>query len=157
MMPGIVPARMTFGTISVSVPPASPEVRFELCRVIISEVHDQQVIMLKEIEGNRIFPIVIGIIEATAIDRTYRQLPLPRPLTHDAWLASLIAVGARIQAACIKELRDNTYLATLRLVHTGQLIEVDVRPSDAVHMARKAKAPIFIAEAIVAEVCGSER
>ena len=58
-------------------------VQMELKRIIISEVHDQQVIMLKEVEGTRSFPIVIGIFEATSIDRRVKRMPSLRPLTHE--------------------------------------------------------------------------
>jgi hypothetical protein len=96
--------------------PASRETHLRLYRIIISELHEEQVMMLKEVDGERSFSIMIGIFEATSMDRTYRQLPSPRPLAHDAWLASLIAVGCSVQAACIKELREHTYYAVLRLV-----------------------------------------
>jgi bifunctional DNase/RNase len=75
-----------------------------LCRIIINERHQQHVIILKEAGGNRSFPIVIGFCEATSIHRTYRQLPSSRPLTHDVWLASLVAVallfGRRVSKNC---------------------------------------------------------
>jgi bifunctional DNase/RNase len=136
----------------VAAPPASPEVHLALCRIIISEVHEQQVIMLREVGGERSFSIMIGIFEATSIDRRVKGLPSPRPLTHDAWFDTLNAVGANVQTACIKELREQTYFATLRLHHSGQLIEVDMRPSDAVVMAVTANVPIVIPEPLLAEV-----
>jgi bifunctional DNase/RNase len=95
---------------------------------------------------------VCGIFEATAIDRTLKQLPSPRPLTHDAWLCTLAALGASVEAACINELRDQTYFATLHLSRAGDLTKVDMRPSDALHMALKAKAPVLIPESLLAEV-----
>lgn len=66
-------------------------VRFELTRIIISEVHDQQVVVLQEVGGQRIFPLVIGIFEATSLDRKIKQIPTPRPLTHDAWANTIIS------------------------------------------------------------------
>jgi bifunctional DNase/RNase len=132
------------------------EVRIEITRVIISENHDEQVIVFQEVGGPRSFPFVCGIFEATAIDRTLKQVPSPRPLTHDAWLATLAALGANVQAACVRELRERTYHATLRLDQAGQLVEVDLRPSDAVHMALKAKAPIVIPKKLLAEVSSAD-
>jgi bifunctional DNase/RNase len=131
---------------------ASCEVQLTLRRIVINELHDQQFIYLQEIDGDRAFPIVIGIYEATGIDRAYKQLPSRRPLSHDAWLSTLFAVGAGIEAACIKELRETTYYAALRLFHAGQLIEVDLRPSDAVLLALKAKVPLVIGAALLAVV-----
>jgi bifunctional DNase/RNase len=125
-------------------------------RIIISEIHEQQVVILKEAEGERSFPIMIGIFEASSIDRRVKRLPSPRPLTHDAWLHTLIALGATVQAACIKELREHTYFAALRLVHSGQWTEVDVRPSDAIVMAVTAQVPLVIPESLLAQVCTAE-
>src|SRR3954470_1538936 len=104
----------------------------ELKRIIISEVHDQQVVMLKEVEGDRTFPIVIGIFEATSIDRRVKGLPAPRPLTHDLLANAIELLGGELQDIYISELRDHTYYAKLRIKHDGEVVEVDSRPSDAI-------------------------
>ena len=106
-------------------------VQMELKRIIISEVHDQQVIMLKEVEGERSFPIVIGIFEATSIDRRVKGMPSPRPLTHDLVASVIDSMGGDLQDVFISELRDHTYFAKLRIRINGELVEVDSRPSDA--------------------------
>src|SRR6201982_2663237 len=115
----------------------------ELKRIIISEVHDQQVIMLKEVEGDRSFPIVIGIFEATSIDRRVKGMPSPRPLTHDLVASVVENLGGEIQDVYISELKEHTYFAKLRIRHEGELIEVDSRPSDAIALAVTAKVPIY--------------
>ena len=124
----------------------------ELKRIIISEVHDQQVIMLREVEGERSFPIVIGIFEATSIDRRVKGMPSPRPLTHDLVASVIDNLGAELQDIFISELRDHTYYAKLRVRHNGELIEVDSRPSDAIAVAVTVDVPIFVAEDIIDEV-----
>src|SRR2546429_9182147 len=86
---------------------ASVPVQMELKRIIISEVHDQQVIMLKEVEGDRSFPIVIGIFEATSIDRRVKKMPSPRPLTHDLVASVIDSMGGDLQDVFISELRDH--------------------------------------------------
>ena len=126
----------------------------ELKRIIISEVHDQQVIMLKEVEGDRSFPIVIGIFEATSIDRRVRGLPSPRPLTHDLVANVVDQLGAELQDIYISELREHTYYAKLRIRMNGEMVEVDSRPSDAIALAVTAKVPIYVAEDVLDEVCG---
>jgi bifunctional DNase/RNase len=126
----------------------------ELKRIIISEVHDQQVIMLKEAEGDRSFPIVIGIFEATSIDRRVRGTQSPRPLTHDLVASVIDNLGGDLQDIFISELRDHTYFAKLRIRMSGELIEVDARPSDAIALAVTAKVPIYVAEDVLNEVCG---
>jgi bifunctional DNase/RNase len=141
-------------------PPAESEaavpVQMELKRIIISEVHDQQVIMLKEVEGERNFPIVIGIFEATSIDRRVRGQPSPRPLTHDLVASVIDTLGGELRDIFISDLREHTYYAKLRIRMNGELVEVDSRPSDAIALAVTAKVPIYVAEDVLDEVCGED-
>jgi uncharacterized protein len=132
------------------------EVQMELKRIIISEVHDQQVIMLKEVEGDRSFPIVIGIFEATSIDRRVKGMPSPRPLTHDLVSSVIDNLGGELRDIFISELREHTYYAKLRIRMNGEMVEVDSRPSDAIALAVTAKVPIYVADDIIEEVCGEE-
>jgi hypothetical protein len=126
----------------------------ELRRIIISEVHDQQVIILREVDGERSFPIVIGVFEATSIERRVKGLPSPRPLTHDLLTTAIENLGGELQDVFINELRDHTYYAKLRIRKEGELIEVDSRPSDAIAVAVTAKVPIYVAEEVLGEVFG---
>src|SRR5947209_4775536 len=87
---------------------AAVPVQMELKRIIISKVHDQQVIMLKEVEGDRSFPIVIGIFEATSMDRRVKSMQSPRPLTHDLVAGVIDALGGDLQDVFISELREHT-------------------------------------------------
>ena len=126
----------------------------ELKRIIISEIHEQQVITLKEVDGDRSFPIVIGIFEATSIDRRVKKMPSPRPLTHDLVVNVVEQLGGEISDIYISELREHTYYAKLRIRKDGELIEVDCRPSDAIALAVTAKVAIYVAEDVLGEVCG---
>jgi uncharacterized protein len=126
----------------------------ELKRIIISEIHEQQVIMLKEVDGERSFSIMIGIFEATSIDRRVKKLPSPRPLTHDLVNNVIDQMGGELRDIFISELRDHTYYAKLRIRQNGELIEVDTRPSDAIALAVTANVPIYVAEDVIDEVCG---
>lgn len=127
------------------------QVQMELRRIIISEVHDQQVIVLREVDGDRSFPIVIGIFEATSIDRRVRNLPSPRPLTHDLITNAIEQLGGEIQDVVISDLKEHTYFAKLRIRHEGELLEVDSRPSDAIALAVTAKVPIYVSEDVLQE------
>jgi bifunctional DNase/RNase len=133
---------------------AEGEFPLDVARLIISELDDQQVIVFREVGGARTFPLVIGIFEATSIDRRLKGVPMPRPLTHDAWLASLTAVGVKILAVGIDSLTHHTYYASLRLLRPGSPdpVRVDIRPSDGVVMALTARVPIFIARSVMDEV-----
>src|SRR4051812_21466454 len=126
----------------------------ELRRIIISEVHEQQVIMLKEVDGDRSFSIMIGIFEATSIDRRVRKLNSPRPLTHDLVATTIESLGGELRDIYISELRDHTYYAKLRIRQNGEMIEVDSRPSDAIAPAVTASVPIYVAEDVLDEGCG---
>src|SRR6266568_3326432 len=133
---------------------AAVPVHMELKRIIISEIHEQQIILLREVEGERSFPIMIGIFEATSIDRRVKKLPSPRPLTHDLVAGVIDSMGGDLQDVFISELRDHTYFAKLRIRINGELVEVDSRPSDAIALAVTANVPIYVAEDVLGEVCG---
>ena len=126
----------------------------ELTRIIINETSDSQIIFLKEVDGERMFPIVIGMFEATSIDRRVRNQPTPRPLTHDLLASTIDLLGGDVQDIYINELREHTYFAKLRIRHEGELVEVDSRPSDAIALAVTVDVPIFVADDILDEVSG---
>jgi bifunctional DNase/RNase len=129
-------------------------IQMELSRIIISEINDQQVIYLKEIDGERTFPILIGIFEATSIDRRVKQYNSPRPLTHDLLVSVVDNLGAELQDVVISELREHTFYAKLRVRHEGELIEIDTRPSDAIAVAVTCDPalPIFVSEEVLNDV-----
>ena len=131
-------------------------VPMELSRIIISEINDQQVIYLKEIDGDRSFPILIGIFEATSIDRRVKGFDSPRPLTHDLIVSVVDNLGAEFQDVLINELREHTYYAKLRVRREGELIEIDARPSDAIAVAVTCQPPlpIYVNEEVLHDVLG---
>ncbi len=122
-----------------------------LSRIIISETGEQQIIYLREVGGERSFPIMIGIFEATSIDRRVKGIVPPRPLTHDLLANAIDLLGGEVQDIYINELRDHTYFAKLRIKHEGELIEVDSRPSDAIAVAVTVDVPIYVAEDVIDE------
>jgi bifunctional DNase/RNase len=119
-------------------------VAMELSRIIISEITNEQVIHLKEIDGDRTFPILIGIFEATSIDRRVKEVESQRPLTHDLLVNAVDLLGGSFQDVMINELREHTYYATLRVRHEGELLELDARPSDAIAIAVTCDPPLPI-------------
>jgi uncharacterized protein len=133
-------------------------VPMELSRIIISEVNDQQFIYLKEIGGDRTFPILIGIFEATSIERRVKGAPSPRPLTHDLVVGAVEGLGGEFQDVLINELKEGTYYARLRILHDGELIEIDARPSDAIAVAVTCNPPlpIYVNEEVLNDVLGEQ-
>ncbi len=132
-------------------------VPMQLSRIIISEISDNQVIYLKEVDGERQFPILIGIFEATSIERRVKSpAQPPRPLTHDLIVNLATALGAEVESVVISELQDQTYFAHLRLKRGEEVIEIDSRPSDAIAVAVtfQPPLPIFVTEEVLEKVTG---
>ena len=124
------------------------DVEAELSRIIINEHSDQQIIVLKERDGKRAFPIVIGIVEIFAIDRRLKGIRPPRPMTHDLLANVIEDLGARIEKIVIDDLRDHTFFAKIHLSVDGRTVEVDSRPSDAIALGVATQTPIFVAEEV---------
>src|SRR4026209_2765357 len=126
-------------------------VQMKLSRIIISEISDEQVIYLREVEGERQFPILIGLFEAHMIDRKVKGKNSPRPLTHDLLVGTVEALGAELDSVVISELREHTYFARLRIRQNGELVEIDSRPSDAIAVAVTCDPhlPIYVAEDVI--------
>ncbi len=127
-------------------------VPMELSRIVIMENSPQQFIFLKEKNGPRSFPIVIGIHEAYAIHRRLNGVEMPRPLTHDLLARVIDALGGRLDHILINDLRDHAFIATLVIEREGEHIEVDARPSDAIALGVAFDTPIFVAEHVLEEV-----
>lgn len=129
-------------------------VAMELSRIIISEVTAEQVIWLREIDGTRTFPILIGMFEAMSINRRVNGIEAPRPLTHDLVVNAVESMGGEFQDVVINELKDHTYYAQLRVRQEGELIEIDSRPSDAIAVAVSCDPPlpIYVSEDVLHDI-----
>jgi bifunctional DNase/RNase len=132
-------------------------VQMELSRIIISELLDQHIVWLRECEGPRSFPIVIGIFEATSINRHVKGEESPRPLTHDLLWNVIDSLGGTLEDVVINNLEDHTYYAALRIRKDGELIEVDARPSDAIALAvhTRPALPIYVDESVLEQLANA--
>jgi len=128
-------------------------VLMQLSRIIISEINDRQVIYLREVEGDRQFPILIGLFEATSIDRRVKEVASTRPLTHDLVVSIVDRMGGELDSVLITDLRKGTYYARLRVRMDGELLEIDARPSDAIAIAVTCDPvlPIYVSETVLDE------
>ncbi|AFH49551.1 Hypothetical protein IALB_1845 [Ignavibacterium album JCM 16511] len=106
-------------------------------------------ILLKEIDGNRRLPIIIGQFEAQAIALEMEGIKPPRPLTHDLLKSIIDNLGGTVVEIIINELRENTFYAKIVLDISGLTNEIDARPSDAMALAVRTDAPIYVAEAVM--------
>lgn len=125
-------------------------IELELSKIIIDEKRQDQIIVLKEKNGTRQFPIVIGYLEASSIKIKLSGLQVPRPMTHDLLIATIKSLDAKIKELLIDKLIDNTFHAKL-VVETadGKTKAIDSRPSDGIALAVRACAPIFIEEEVL--------
>jgi uncharacterized protein len=124
-------------------------VQMELNRIIISDNRLEQLIVLREVDGERNFPIVIESAQAQAIDRRLRGIPPQRPMTHDLLASIIETLGGVIDHIEINDLKDHTFYARIFLRRMGQIISVDSRPSDAIALGIATKVPIFVAEHVL--------
>lgn len=124
-------------------------IQVELSRIIINERSDKQVIVLKEKDGPRAFPILISIYEAAAIERGVKERRTPRPLTHDLICLILKSLDVGLERVVVCDLREDTFYAKLMLKKDGKALEVDSRPSDAIALAVLEGAPIFVEEKVL--------
>jgi bifunctional DNase/RNase len=129
-------------------------VLMELQKIIIRDTEVQQFIWLKEVEGERNFPIVIGIKEAEAINRRLKGEIPERPMTHDLLASVIEKLGGKLEQIEITNLTGGTYFAELTIRRGMDLIEFDSRPSDAIALGIATSVPIFVAEHVLEEACG---
>jgi uncharacterized protein len=106
-------------------------------------------ILLKEIEGTRRLPIIIGAFEAQAIALEMEGIKPPRPLTHDLLKTMVDNLGASVVEVIVSELKENTFYAKIILEASGLTNEIDARPSDAIALAVRTFAPIFVSESVM--------
>jgi bifunctional DNase/RNase len=131
-----------------------PMVDVALGRIVIREGSEQQFIYLRELRGERGFPIVIGTAEACEIRRVVHGIQSERPLTHQLAYAAIQALGAELSRVDIVDLRNNTFFARLVLrARDGEPpAVVDARPSDALALALRARCPVRVAEHVLESV-----
>lgn len=125
-------------------------VQVELSKIIIDEKRQDQIIVLKEKEGERQFPIVIGFLEASSIKMQLSGIEAPRPMTHDLLVTVIKSLGADVERLIIDKLVNNTFHAKLELkTKTSKEKVVDARPSDGMAVAVRTGASIFVDEDVL--------
>ena len=106
-------------------------------------------IVLREADGERFLPVVIGLLEAQAIAVKIQGMPTPRPLTHDLLNAIMGELHGKLVRVTIDNVREGTFFATLEIDNEGRVFKIDARPSDAIALALRAGAPVFVSEAVM--------
>lgn len=125
------------------------EVKIDSIRVSLMSQH--RVVVLKEIDSDRYLPIWIGPFEADAITLQLQGVQVARPLTHDLLKSVIDQMGAKISHVIVTELKNDTFFAHIVMDVNGKSIEIDARPSDAIALAVRVNAPLFVAEQVMTE------
>ena len=120
-------------------------IQVELTKIIIDEKRQDQIIVLKEKDGERQIPIIIGFMEASAIKMKISGIEVPRPLTHDLLVNLIDAMDAQMTRLIIDKLETNTFFAKLDIKKSsGETRLIDCRPSDGIAVAVRTRCPIFV-------------
>jgi bifunctional DNase/RNase len=117
--------------------------------LMIDPVSQMPIVILKDDSGQQVLPIWVGVFEANAIATQLEKILSPRPMTHDLLRNTIEHLGATIARIVITDFRESTFFATMYLEREGQTIEVDARPSDAMALALRCDASIFVEESVI--------
>ncbi|MBI5186825.1 MAG: bifunctional nuclease family protein [Nitrospinae bacterium] len=116
--------------------------------LILDPMTNMPIVLLKNLEGNKALPIWVGVYEANAIASVLEDISTPRPLTHELINNILSGMRVNVERVVVNDLRENTFYALIFLMQNGSLVKIDSRPSDAIAIALRHKAPIFVSEKV---------
>ena len=119
--------------------------------IALDPITNMPIIILKDVDERKALPIWVGIFEANAIALELEKVTTPRPMTHDLLKSVLDGLGVTVRQVIVNALKDNTFFAVIELNSNGAVINIDSRPSDAIALALRVNAPIFVAENVVAQ------
>ena len=117
--------------------------------LMVDPVTNMPIILLRDSEGQKVLPIWVGIYEANAIALQIENVSTPRPMTHDLLKNVIADLHGRIKKIVVSDIKENTFYALIYVDLGGELIAVDARPSDAIALALRARAPIFVEEKVI--------
>jgi bifunctional DNase/RNase len=125
------------------------EVEMKIRGLMMDPVTNMPIVILKDVSGNAILPIWVGIYEANAIALEIEKVSTPRPMTHDLIKTVLMGLETQVRKVVVNELKDDTFFAIIWLEKDGELITVDSRPSDALALALRLDCPIYVDETVL--------
>ena len=128
------------------------QIEMTISGLMIDPVTHMPIVVLRDGDGRRVLPIWVGLFEANAIALQMEQVQTPRPMTHDLLKSVVEGLAARVERVVVCDLRDNTFYASIHLVTAEARRLVDARPSDAIALALRAGAPIFVEETVIDDV-----
>lgn len=125
------------------------EIEMKIRGLMMDSSTNTPIVILKDVDGNAVLPIWVGIYEANAIALEIEKVSTPRPMTHDLLKTFLTGFDATVSKVVVSELRDDTFYAVIWIERDGDLISVDARPSDALALALRMDCPIFVEEDVL--------
>ena len=125
------------------------EIEMKIRGLMMDPVTNMPIVILKDVNGNAILPIWVGIYEANAIALEIEKISTPRPMTHDLLKNVLVGLNASVKKVVVNELRDDTFFALIWVEQDGQVISIDSRPSDALALALRLDCPIYVEEEVL--------
>ncbi len=125
------------------------EVEMKIRGLMMDPVTNMPIVILKDVGGESVLPIWVGIYEANAIALEIEKVTTPRPMTHDLLKNLLIGLDASVRKVVVNELRDDTFFAIIWVERDGQVISIDSRPSDALALALRVDCPIFVEDEVL--------
>jgi bifunctional DNase/RNase len=117
--------------------------------LMVDPITNMPIVILKDKEGDRVLPIWVGIFEANAIALQIENVATPRPMTHDLLRNIITDLDGRVDRVVVSDLKENTFYAIVHLTVRGERIAVDARPSDAIALALRTRAPILVEETVI--------
>lgn len=125
------------------------QVEMTIKGLMVDPVHSVPIVVLQERAGERVLPIWVGHMEASAILSQIENLAPPRPMTHDLLRNLIEDLDAQVDRVVVHDLRENTFYALIHLARNGEPIAIDARPSDAIALALRSRAPIYVEESVL--------
>lgn len=117
--------------------------------LVVDPISKMPIVVLEDIQSERMLPIWIGVFEANAIALRIENIATPRPMTHDLLKNLLDKLDIKVEKIVVNDVRDNTFYAVIYCQHMNQIIKIDSRPSDAIALVLRTNAPIFVEESVV--------
>jgi len=125
------------------------EVEMKIRGLMMDPVTNMPIVVLKDVQGQAILPIWVGVYEANAIALEIEKVQTPRPMTHDLLKNVFLGLDVRVQKIVVNDLKDDTFYALIWVEREGQMMTIDSRPSDALALALRMDCPIFVDEAVL--------
>lgn len=125
------------------------EREFKIKGLMMDPITNSPIVILQGVEKNTLLPIWVGIFEANAIALQIERIDTPRPMTHDLLKNILLHLDATVEKIVVTDLQDNTFFATIHLDMKGDRVTIDSRPSDAIALALRTDAPIFVTQDVL--------